>query len=162
MADLLSVSVQKSIRKTLISSYLKPYDAVFHIGGSEDSAMDRAERRYAWLRRLFDANHKVFSNIFPPAWRMEEHIVASFALKTVEHFKYMLESQNLPVQTMVKALKKTMDFEADVQEKFGERKNENEGEGKNNAENKPHYAEELPSTWVCLYFPICCFELTFI
>lgn len=81
--------------------------------------------------------------------------MASFAVKTVEHFKYLLEQQSQPVQTMVKALKKTMDFEADVQEKFiDERKNENEviDEDKKAPEVKTHYAEDLPQSWVSFFF----------
>lgn len=113
VADLLSDSTRRKLRKTLIDNYLKPYEVVF-----KPSLEDYGERRFAWIIRLLESNRRMIESIFPPSWRMEQMLCLHFCDRTFDQFQQVLEAGQIQVPLMVKTLKKTVEFEQRVTERF--------------------------------------------
>ena len=114
VADLLSATTRKQLRKTLINNYMRPYDVIFSAEIDEKDA----ERRFAWLNRLLDSNQRMFADVFPPSWKMEKLIALQFCQKTAEQYQKTLDSGTVPVPVMVKTLKKTLEFERSLNQRF--------------------------------------------
>jgi len=117
VADQLSEKTRRTLRKTLCATYLQPYDSVFTPGSSEDAGLEKADRRFAWIRRVLEANSTLFETVFPPSWHMEEEYVRAFCQHTHEHFATLLE-QPVAITTMMKAMKKATEFETRLEEEF--------------------------------------------
>ena len=52
------------------------YTQIFSYTG-ETAAIDRTERRYAWLRKRLRAREDVWA-VFPEAWRVQQHVCLLF------------------------------------------------------------------------------------
>lgn len=52
------------------------YTQIFSATG-ETAAIDRTERRYAWLRKRLRAREDVWA-VFPEAWRVQQHVCLLF------------------------------------------------------------------------------------
>jgi hypothetical protein len=114
VADLLSTTTRRQLRKTLIANYLRPYDAIFKAEIDEKDA----ERRYAWFNRLLDSNVRLFTDVFPSNWKMEKLMALQFCQRTAEQYQRVLDSGTVPVPVMVKTLKKTLEFEKGLNQRF--------------------------------------------
>ena len=122
---------------SLISKEVAAYTSVFYAGG-EGGALERAERRFAWLRRRLRARAPLFAAL-PPAWRTEEAFCAAFARETRSQLETVLQaggygvgvggggggsvSTTSPppgaVEALLLAVKAANDWEADTAARFG-------------------------------------------
>ncbi|KAH9255044.1 hypothetical protein BASA81_006803 [Batrachochytrium salamandrivorans] len=117
IADLLSPTTKKNVRKTLLNVYLQPYDKLF-AHRVDDFATDR---RFAWMSRVLNANAKLFDFIFPESWDMQATLALSLCQHTAEQFKTLLGNQaTVQVGPMVKSMKKVLQFEHDLIERYGQ------------------------------------------
>jgi len=122
VADALGSRVRRQIIQKVCEIWLKPYDRLFE-AGAKYSGIDATERRYAWLRRLLKDNEERYDAIFPSAWRMNKHLTVAFVLRTERHLKEVLKEYNNTgsdedVSVLIRALRKTLDFEHEMAVKF--------------------------------------------
>lgn len=118
-ADALGRDVRRTLRRTLCSSFLKPYDNIFR-PGEPSSGLENTERRFSWIKRLLRSNNERFNNVFPHTWRFDEHIILDFAMRTANHLTEVLRGMgnDVDIASLMRALRKTLDFEIEMDSKF--------------------------------------------
>jgi hypothetical protein len=87
---------------------------------AEVAKLEKAERRYAWIKRQLRANEEVWS-IFPPSWRVAHTLCMQFCKVTRAQLMEILDTaQPKPdVATLLQALQRTLEFEEELAERFG-------------------------------------------
>ena len=74
------INIPLQARDQLVDSICRKevgvYTQIFSATG-ETAAIDRTERRYAWLRKRLRAREDVWA-VFPEAWRVQQHVCLLF------------------------------------------------------------------------------------
>ncbi|GBG26143.1 Vacuolar protein sorting-associated protein 53-like [Hondaea fermentalgiana] len=121
VVDALGSSIRRQLIERVCQVWLGPYDRLFG-PGEEHSGLEFTERRYAWLRRLLRHNEERYDTIFPHAWNINKHLVFAFVQRTEGHLRAELRSIDPPesadVSALVRALRKTLDFEHEMAVRF--------------------------------------------
>jgi len=107
----------------VVAGEASAYASAFHPGSSAgDAALERTERRFAWLRRRLRARAGLWAAL-PPAWRAEEAVCAAFASDTRQQLSALLAAfpPDAPgrVEALLLAVKACNDWEADTAGRFG-------------------------------------------
>ncbi|CAM6084244.1 unnamed protein product [Calypogeia fissa] len=119
VVDSLDESVREELVRNICSKELTAYQQIFQ--GTEVSRLDKAERRYAWIKRQLRANEEVWQ-MFPPAWKVPYLLCMQFCKVTRAQLMEILDTA-MPkpdVATLLQALQRTLEFEQELAERFGE------------------------------------------
>eukprot|EP00898_Chlorokybus_atmophyticus_P008215 jgi/Chlat1/8395/Chrsp80S07907 len=117
-------SLEPSVREELVSSIcgkeLLPYQQIFQ-GTGDVTKLDKAERRYSWIKRQLATIEETWSSIFPANWRMQQLLCMEFCKITRAQMMESLDAQkgNIDVAALLQALQRTLDFEAELAQRFG-------------------------------------------
>jgi len=143
VVDALGPSIRRQLIERVCQVWLAPYDQLFG-PGEEHSGLEATERRYAWLRRLLRHNEERYDNIFPEAWCINKHLVVAFVQRTEMHLRTELRSIDPPesadVSILIRALRKTLDFEHEMSVRFEYDRNDPETDGE---KHKVEYVPEI-------------------
>ncbi|KAJ3021483.1 Vacuolar protein sorting-associated protein 53 [Thoreauomyces humboldtii] len=119
-------------RKGLVDWYcdihLKDYRNIFRMN-PEVAGLSDVSRRYAWLKRLLKTYDEEHAVIFPPEWKVAEHMCDAFCQDTRRDLSDALAKADhaMDVKLMLQTLQTTMDFEGKLNKRFGARNLEVEG-----------------------------------
>ncbi|KAG0554133.1 hypothetical protein KC19_12G065500 [Ceratodon purpureus] len=118
VVDALDPSAKEELIRNVCSKELTAYQQIFQ--GTEVARLDKAERRYAWIKRQLRSNEEVWS-IFPPSWRVAHTLCMQFCKVTRAQLMEILDTaQPKPeVGTLLQALQRTLEFEEELAERFG-------------------------------------------
>ncbi|RZC43512.1 hypothetical protein C5167_036473 [Papaver somniferum] len=105
VVDALEPSVREELVKNFCSRELTSYRQIFE--GAELAKLDKAERRYAWIKRRLRTNDEIWK-IFPSSWH-----VATQLEDILDNLK-----EKPDVGTLLLALQRTIEFEDELAEKF--------------------------------------------
>ena len=119
VVDALEPHVREELVATLCSRELGTYAQIFSASSGESSHLDKVDRRYAYIRRKI-AEREAAWGVFPPTWRVGAIIVAALCKLTRAHVGEMLDTQaSSDVQGVLSALHRTLEFEKELDERFG-------------------------------------------
>jgi len=116
--------VREELVGNLTNKELMNYTSVFDgsIGGKagDQSKLDAVDRRYAWVKRNLKAKEEMWG-VFPPQWRVPQLLCMSLCKLTRTHLLEILDatSGQQDVQILLQALHRTIEFEREMDEKFG-------------------------------------------
>ncbi|KAH9309586.1 hypothetical protein KI387_037497, partial [Taxus chinensis] len=79
VVDALEPSVREELIRTVCNKELTAYQQIFE--GTEVAKLDKAERRYAWIKRQLRANEEIWQ-IFPHSWRVPYLLCIQFCKVT--------------------------------------------------------------------------------
>lgn len=118
VVDALEPSVREELVKNFCSKELTSYRQIFE--GAELAKLDKAERRYAWIKRRLRTNEEIWK-IFPPSWHVEYLLCIQFCKLTRAQLEEILDNLNEKpdVGTLLLALQRTLEFEEELAKKFG-------------------------------------------
>ncbi|KAG0584269.1 hypothetical protein M758_3G197500 [Ceratodon purpureus] len=116
--DALDPSAKEELIRNVCSKELTAYQQIFQ--GTEVAKLEKAERRYAWIKRQLRSNEEVWS-IFPPSWRVPHTLCMQFCKVTRAQLMEILDTaQPKPeVGTLLQALQRTLEFEEELADRFG-------------------------------------------
>ncbi|GAB4830381.1 HIT domain protein [Ancistrocladus abbreviatus] len=88
--------------------------------GAELAKLDKTERRYAWIKRRLRTNEEIWK-IFPPTWHVPYLSCIQFCKLTRTQLVEILDNlkEKPDVGTLLLALQRTLEFEEELEEKFG-------------------------------------------
>ncbi|OVA04164.1 Vps53-like [Macleaya cordata] len=117
VVDALEPSVREELVKIFCSRELTSYRQIFE--GAELAKLDKAERRYAWIKRRLRTNEEIWK-IFPPSWHVAYLLCIQFCKLTRTQLVDILDNlkEKPDVGTLLLALQRTLEFEEELAEKF--------------------------------------------
>ena len=118
VVDALEPAVKLELMRSVCSKELSAYQQIFV--GTEVARLEKAERRYAWMKRQLKLNEEVWK-IFPAAWGLQPELCQQFCRITRAQLSQVLDSakEKADVGTLLSALERTLEFEEDLEERFG-------------------------------------------
>lgn len=118
VVDALEPSVKEELIKTVCSKEITAYQQIFE--GTELAKLDKAERRYAWIKRQLRANEEIWQ-IFPASWRVTYLLCIQFCKVTRAQLTDILDGlkEKPDVGALLQALQRTLEFEEELAERFG-------------------------------------------
>ena len=119
VVDALEPHVREELVATLCSRELSAYSQIFSASSGEASHLDKVERRYAYIKRKMAEREAAWA-VFPPPWRVGALIVAALCKITRAQVGEVLDSHAAgDVQGVLQALHRTLEFERELEERFG-------------------------------------------
>ncbi|MQM15670.1 hypothetical protein Taro_048620 [Colocasia esculenta] len=117
VVDALEPSVREELVRNFCSKELTSYRQIFE--GAELAKLDKAERRYAWIKRRLRTNEEIWK-IFPPSWQIDYLLCIQFCKLTRNQLVEILDNlkEKPDVATLLMALQRTIEFEEELAEKF--------------------------------------------
>ncbi|KAI3965583.1 hypothetical protein MKX01_010540 [Papaver californicum] len=117
VVDALEPSVREELVKNFCSRELTSYRQIFE--GAELAKLDKAERRYAWIKRRLRTNDEIWK-IFPSSWHVAYLLCIRFCKLTRTQLEDILDNlkEKPDVGTLLLALQRTIEFEDELAEKF--------------------------------------------
>ncbi|CAL5224462.1 g7153 [Coccomyxa viridis] len=119
--DVLGFKAREELIESVCQKEVGVYQQIFSTTG-ETAQIERAERRYAWLRRRLNAKAEIWA-IFPESWRLTQRMCLLFAQVTRTHLAEILDNKapelSNNVEGLLVAVKATNDFESDMARRFG-------------------------------------------
>ncbi|CAL5434534.1 unnamed protein product [Camellia sinensis] len=141
VVDALEPSVREELVQIFCSRELTSYQQIFE--GAELAKLDKTERRYGWIKRRLRTNEEIWK-IFPPSWHVPYLLCIQFCKLTRTQIVEILNNlkEKPDVGTLLLALQRTLEFEEELAEKFGDsthgretgNDNEETGRGGNNSQ----------------------------
>ncbi|GAQ83207.1 vacuolar protein sorting-associated protein 53 [Klebsormidium nitens] len=119
VVDALDAAVKEELIQNICSKELNAYQQIFQ-GTVEVAKLEKAERRYAWIKRELRAKEDVWA-IFPHSWRVPYLLCMQFCKVTRAQLMEILDMQKdkSDVGTLLQALQRTLEFEEELAERFG-------------------------------------------
>ena len=119
VVEALETGVRDDLVKMVVGRELDTYRQIFGVS-TEGGKLETADRRYAWIRRRVRANEETWS-VFPAHWNVLGLLVAELCTLTRTHLSDMLTARHgeVEVATLLQVLQRTIEFEKDMQERFG-------------------------------------------
>jgi len=110
--DALGPSMQREVVTQFCLSVLEDYKNIFQ-PPSDTSALEMAERRFAWLKRTVKEYRDKHASNFPDAWRVPCSICMHFCHVTRQHLVEILSTSHHTVdpELMIRVLRASMQFE---------------------------------------------------
>uniref|UniRef100_A0A1D1YLX4 Vacuolar protein sorting-associated protein 53 n=1 Tax=Anthurium amnicola TaxID=1678845 RepID=A0A1D1YLX4_9ARAE len=117
VVDALEPSVREELVKNFCNKELTSYRQIFE--GAELAKLDKAERRYAWIKRRLRTNEEIWK-IFPPTWQIDYLLCIQFCKLTRVQLVEILDNlrEKPDVAALLMALQRTIEFEEELAEKF--------------------------------------------
>ncbi|CAA7399818.1 unnamed protein product [Spirodela intermedia] len=136
VVDVLEPSVKEELVRNFCNKELTSYRQIFE--GAELAKLDKAERRYAWIKRRLRTNEDIWK-IFPPAWHIDYLLCIQFCKLTRAQLMEILDNlkEKPDVSALLMALQRTIEFEEELAEKFGG------GSGSSEYQNVGNETEEI-------------------
>ncbi|ERM99232.1 vacuolar protein sorting-associated protein 53 A isoform X1 [Amborella trichopoda] len=133
VVDALEPSVREELVKNVCSRELTAYQQIFE--GTELAKLDKAERRYAWIKRQVRANEEIWK-IFPNSWHVPYLLCIQFCKVTRTQLVEILDNlkEKPEVGILLMALQRTLEFEEELAEKFSGGTGSQKREGGSNSE----------------------------
>ncbi|GMP23649.1 hypothetical protein CsSME_00001171 [Camellia sinensis var. sinensis] len=141
VVDALEPSVREELVQNFCGRELTSYQQIFE--GVELAKLDKTERRYGWIKRRLRTNEEIWK-IFPPSWHVPYLLCIQFCKLTRTQIVEILNNlkEKPDVGTLLLALQRTLEFEEELAEKFGDsthsretgNDNEETGRGGNNSQ----------------------------
>lgn len=102
------------------------YDMEF-ASGNEFSKLEHSEKRYSWLMNILVNYNNNYNEIIPTTWNISSSLVEGICMKTREALLHLMNTQKSTLEPAVlkRALKKTMIFEKELVNIFGQNLDEN-------------------------------------
>lgn len=151
LIDALGSEAKKEIIIWYSSVQFAAYRNAFQPMG-DAAALDKTERRYAWMKKLLRQYDEDHSNIFPSSWLVDERICIDFVEITAKHMSDILEQskESLDVTIFMHVLQKTVEFEKELAQRFSTSGDRSEASLKapavdEGAESQPEDAASDPS-----------------
>ncbi|KYQ90916.1 Vps53-like domain-containing protein [Tieghemostelium lacteum] len=116
----LGSEMKKDFLRWFCDIQLTSYKSAFSVD-SEHYQLESTERRFAWLARQLNTFRNEYAGVFPPEWSMEEQIAFEFCIATRLALSEILKNQNkqsIDVAVLLRAVKKTLEFERKLYEMF--------------------------------------------
>jgi hypothetical protein len=115
VVDALGPEVQNKVRKKFIDTQLEAYTALFR-RGTEDAALERTERRFAFIRKLLESNERFFLHVFPRNWCVAQELCTEFCIRTHKDLAHQLreEAGSVDIAVLVFILQRTIEAEKDL------------------------------------------------
>jgi hypothetical protein len=115
VVDALGPEVQAKVRAKFIATQLEPYSTLFR-RGTEDAALERTERRFAFIRKLLETNERFFLHVFPRHWCVPQELCVEFCLRTHKELAHQLreEAGSVDIAVLVFILQRTIEAEKDL------------------------------------------------
>ncbi|XP_047974595.1 vacuolar protein sorting-associated protein 53 A-like isoform X1 [Salvia hispanica] len=119
VVDALEPSVREELVKNFCSRELTSYQQIFE--GAELAKLDKTERRYAWIKRRLRTNEEIWK-LFPLSWHVPYLLCIQFCKLTRTQLVDILDNlkEKPDVGTLLLALQRTLEFEEELAEKFGD------------------------------------------
>ncbi|KIO30677.1 hypothetical protein M407DRAFT_14266 [Tulasnella calospora MUT 4182] len=120
VVDVLGEDVRHQYIDRYCSMELKDYRRIFK-PSDEAGQLDNLSRRFSWFRKQLASSDEEYGQVFPPAWKLGEHLVARFAEITREDLSILLAkaSSTMTVAQLLEALQMAFDFENVMASKYG-------------------------------------------
>ncbi|KAG9004635.1 Vacuolar protein sorting-associated protein 53 [Tulasnella sp. 427] len=120
VVDVLGEDVRLQYVDRYCSMELKDYRRIFKTS-DEAGQLDNLSRRFSWFRKQLAGSDEDYGQVFPPAWKVGEHLVARFADITREDISTLLAkaSSTMSVAQLLEALQMTFDLENFLSAKYG-------------------------------------------
>jgi hypothetical protein len=119
VVDALEPHVREELVATLCGRELTAYSQIFSGSSGEASHLDKVERRYAYIKRKV-AEREAAWGVFPTAWRVGALIVAALCKLTRAQVGEVLDGHAATdVAGVLQALHRTLEFERELEERFG-------------------------------------------
>lgn len=118
VVDAFEPSVREELIRNVCNKELTAYQQIFE--GTEVAKLDKAERRYAWIKRQLRANEEIWQ-LFPHSWRVPYLLCIQFCKVTRSQLSDILDGmkEKPDVGTLLQALQRTLEFEEELAERFG-------------------------------------------
>jgi len=119
VVEALGSDVREELVQMVVGRELDSYRQIFGLA-TDGGKLETFSRRYAWIRRRVRANELTLS-IFPPHWNVLSLLVSELCQLTRSHLSDMLAARHgdVEVQVLLQALQRTIEFEDELQERFG-------------------------------------------
>ncbi|KAK9815375.1 hypothetical protein WJX72_002419 [[Myrmecia] bisecta] len=121
VTDALGYKAREELIDYVCKKEMSVYTQIFSVTG-ETAQLDRAERRYTWMRKRLRAREEVWA-IFPEAWRVPQLTCQMFCSLTKAQLGQILDYRAADlasnVESLLMAVKSTNDFEAEMAQRFG-------------------------------------------
>eukprot|EP00241_Pyramimonas_parkeae_P017643 CAMPEP_0114299464 /NCGR_PEP_ID=MMETSP0059-20121206/12989_1 /TAXON_ID=36894 /ORGANISM="Pyramimonas parkeae, Strain CCMP726" /LENGTH=843 /DNA_ID=CAMNT_0001421941 /DNA_START=19 /DNA_END=2550 /DNA_ORIENTATION=+ len=125
VVDVLEPHVRDELLGEICNKEMTAYGQVFSTTG-EVARLDRTERRYAWFKRQLRSKEEVWQ-LFPNSWRVPQMLCMYFCKITRAHLSQILDDNTTGaaaaaggnIQAILLALHKTLEFEQELEERFG-------------------------------------------
>ncbi|KAF8313077.1 hypothetical protein DL93DRAFT_2137978 [Clavulina sp. PMI_390] len=120
VVDVLGPDVRNHIVDRYCAIELREYRRIFR-ANDEAGQLDNISRRFAWFRRIMNSHDEERAAVFPPAWKVGEHLFARFSEITRDDMVVALNKagSSLTVALLLEGLRQTLDFEQSMVTKFG-------------------------------------------
>jgi len=118
VVDALDPGVKEDLVATVLAKELVTYKAIFQ--GTDSAKLDKVDRRYAQIRRQLRSSDESFT-VFPVAWGMNQKLCMEFCTVTRAQLSEVLQEGHgsLDVAMLLQALQRTLEFEQEMQERYG-------------------------------------------
>ncbi|GBG82677.1 hypothetical protein CBR_g35042 [Chara braunii] len=119
VVDALEPDVKEELISGFCSKELTAYQQIFQ-GTLEVAKLEKAERRYAWIKKQLRANEEVWQ-VFPASWRVPFLLCQQFCKVTRAQLMEIMDGMKdrpADVATLLQALQSTLDFERELEERF--------------------------------------------
>jgi len=124
VVDVLDPYVRDELLGDICNKEVTAYNQVFTTVG-EVGRLDRTERRYAWIKRQLKQKEEIW-DLFPHSWRVPKMLCMYFCKITRAQLSMILDENSQSgdtgesgVRTLLEALHKTLEFEIELEERFG-------------------------------------------
>ena len=119
--DAMDGQVRDELINSICNRELSQYSKIFATTG-DTAKLDRTERRYAWLMKMLK-DKSMQLDVFPRSWCVQEKLCTSFCKITKAALASILDtadsSGDIDVTGLLSALKGTLAFEKELEERFG-------------------------------------------
>ena len=120
LTETLGLQFRNEVVQLVCDIVLKPYNDEFL--KPSNATIEVIERRYPWMQRRLKEIEGIYEDVFPEYWGMRCFILHEFCGMTRLHINEILENHSVDdVDTFLKALDKTMQFEEEVVRDLGKR-----------------------------------------
>ncbi|KYR00697.1 Vps53-like domain-containing protein [Tieghemostelium lacteum] len=114
----LGAEMKKDFFMWFCDTQLGTYDA----NNYDTYPLEQTDQRFGWLAKKLKQFSTDYGNVFPSEWDMEEQIAYKFCTSTkfalANLLKVKKEKNEIDVAVMLKVLKKTLEFESRLYDKF--------------------------------------------
>ena len=117
--DALGAGVRAEVVDRLCERELSAYTMTFDGTDTGAAALEKTERRYAWLLRRLNERSRAFA-VFPADWSVPQLLSVAFCKVTAAHLTAALDGAEgaVSVDVLIPALTRTLEFEQELADRF--------------------------------------------
>mmetsp|Transcript_26841 Transcript_26841/g.56887 ORF Transcript_26841/g.56887 Transcript_26841/m.56887 type:complete len:798 (-) Transcript_26841:48-2441(-) len=117
--DALGAKMRQEVVTRFCLGLLEEYKDIFQ-PPKEDSRLEMADRRFAWLDRMLLKFEERYSTIFPSSWKIPQALCEHFCHITRQHLVELLSTSHHSIdpELLVRTLRRSIDYENKLARKF--------------------------------------------